>query len=128
MSDSKANLYELHNQNKEWINALAFFKDEVNFLENRLKEIAGKYTDHDLLAQCDSFFNRLTIQKSEIHRLKEAIKGKETLLGAEITHNPVAVDHREFAPEEREREAMENFESIYHDLRKDLISFFAKWM
>lgn len=125
---NKHHLYELHADNKEWLNRLAFYLDELAFLEHRVQEVAGKYTDRDVLAQCDSYGNRLTIQRNEIHRLKEAIKSKEELLERAVFDNPVAVDHRVFPDEEKEREAMGNFDQIYYDLRKELIAFFAKKM
>ncbi len=128
MDHNKQHIYEQHAEHKEWINRLAFYKDEVAFLERRLLEIAGKYTNPEILATCDSLTNRLTIQRSEIHRLKEAIKGKEELLEHSVLENPTAIDRRLFPVEVRERQAMENFEDIYHDLRKELVAFFGKYM
>lgn len=128
MDHNKQHIFELHADHKEWINRLAFYKDEVDFLERRLLEVAGKYTNAEILAACDSLANRLTIQRSEMHRLKEAIKGKEELLEHSAIENPTAIDRRLFPPEVRERQAMENFEDIYHDLRKELIVFFGKYM
>lgn len=125
---TKNHLYELHADNKEWLNRLAFYADELTFLEHRLQEVASKYTDRDILALCDSYGNRLTIQRNEIYRLKETIKSKEELLEKAVFDNPVAVDHREFPDEEKERDAVANFELIYYNLRKELIAFFSKWM
>lgn len=46
-----------------------------------------------------------------------AIKQNENAIIKEINSNPVAVDHRKMDAHTAEKEQMEAFEKIFHDLR-----------
>lgn len=66
-------VYDLHEENKEWLNKLAFYKDELKVMQNRVSEIAAKNTAKDVLASVEHFQNQLIIQRNNIDELAHSL-------------------------------------------------------
>ena len=121
-------LTEQHVAYREWLNRLAFYKDELKIMQNRISEIAERNTKTDVLAQVEHFQNMLIIQKNQIDRLRHDIDKQEEELASLTLKNPVASDHRrvEFHPEQKQK--IELFEKIFNELRHELIHWLTKVM
>ena len=121
-------LTEQHVAYREWLNRLAFYKDELKIMQNRIAEIAERNTKTDVLAQVEHFQNMLIIQKNQIDRLRHDIDKQEEELARMALKNPVASDHRrvEFHPEQKQK--IELFEKIFNELRHELIHWLSKVM
>ena len=121
-------LTEQHASYREWLNRLAFYKDELKIMQNRIAEIAERNTKTDVLAQVEHFQNMLIIQKNQIDRLRHDIDKQEEELASLTLKNPVASDHRrvEFHPEQKQK--IELFEKIFNELRHELIHWLTKVM
>lgn len=124
----KKKIFELHNEHREWLNRLDFYKADIKFLAERVEEISSKNIDREVAAMCDHYRNLLDIQLNEAQKLKHAIDRHEKLVEKEIEHNLVAVDHRSIDDHTGERADVETFEQLYSEQRKELIRFFSKWM
>ncbi len=121
-------MYDLHAEHREWLNKLSFYKDEVKIMRDRLTEIANKNTDKEMLSYVDHFENQLKVQAEQMDIIRHDIKQHENKIEASINANPTAVDHRKSDDHVTMREKVETFEKIFNDLRKEMISFAAKWM
>ena len=121
-------LTEQHVANSEWLNSLAFYKDELKIMQNRIAEIAERNTKPEVLKQVEHFQNMLIIQKNQIDRLRHDIDKQEEELARMALKNPVASDHRrvEFHPEQKQK--IELFEKIFNELRHELIHWLSKVM
>jgi hypothetical protein len=121
-------LTEQHVAYREWLNLLAFYKDELKIMQNRIAEIAERNTKTDVLAQVEHFQNMLIIQKNQIDRLRHDTDKQEEELVSLALKNPVASDHRrvEFHPEQKQK--IELFEKIFNELRHELIHWLTKVM
>lgn len=121
-------LTEQHVAYREWLNRLAFYKDELKIMQNRIAEIAERNTKTDVLVQVEHFQNMLIIQKNQIDRLRHDIDKQEEELVSLALKNPVASDHRrvEFHPEQKQK--IELFEKIFNELRHELILWLTKVM
>ena len=121
-------LTEQHVAYREWLNRLAFYKDELKIMQNRIAEIAERNTKTDVLTQVEHFQNMLIIQKNQIDRLRHDIDKQEEELASLTLKNPVASDHRriEFHPEQKQK--IELFEKIFNELRHELIHWLTKVM
>jgi hypothetical protein len=121
-------LTEQHVAYREWLNRLAFYKDELKIMQNRIAEIAERNTKTDVLAQVEHFQNMLIIQKNQIDRLRHDTDKQEEELVSLALKNPVASDHRrvEFHPEQKQK--IELFEKIFNELRHELIHWLTKVM
>lgn len=123
--ETKKLLQELHSDNLTWLNRLAFYEDEIEFLRKQLERIAAKSNDDKVLALCESYLNRLTIQRHEIHEIRDRVRMDERELALTEMANPNAVNDY-FPDETEEREAMETFEKLYFSFKEELLEFFSK--
>ncbi|MDP1803311.1 MAG: hypothetical protein Q8L81_18255 [Bacteroidota bacterium] len=121
-------IYTQHEENKEWLSNLLFYKDEIKVFGNRLSEIASKNTSKEILAQVEHFQNQLIIQKDHIDRINHEINLSNDAINAEINKNGTATDHRSIKDHDVVRDSMKSFESIFVSLKIDLNIFLSKWM
>lgn len=121
-------IYTQHEENKEWVSSLSFYKDDVKILTGRLQQVASKNTSKDVLVLVEHFQNQLLIQKGQIDILNHAINIQNDAISSEIKKNDVAIDHRKIEDHSALRENMKSFEMIFKSLRVDLMGFLGKWM
>lgn len=126
--ETKKTIYELHEDHKTWQNKLSFYRDEIKIMQNRISEIAAKNTAKEVLAFVEHFQNQLIIQDEQTDILSHDIKKREAVLEAAANRNKVAVDHEKFEDDPLLRSQMDDFERLFNDLRKELITFLSKWM
>ncbi len=119
-------IYNQHEENKEWLNKLFFYKEDIAIMERRLEEVTKANTSKELLAHVERFQNQLIIQKNNIDELKHLVTQNESKLEAEVIRNPVAVDHRTVPSHSEEKESIESFEKNFNALRKELRDFLFK--
>ena len=73
-------LYQLHEEHKQWLNNLNFYKDELVIMQNRISEIAQKNSAKEILANVEHFQNQFIIQKEQIDIISHEIKLHEQAL------------------------------------------------
>jgi hypothetical protein len=118
----------LHSEHKEWLNKLSFYKDDLQVLQNRLVETAGKNNSNEFAAGLEHFQNQLIIQREQIDILKHDIDEHERNLEKVVIDLPVGSDHRKMHDHSVQREKMAQFELLFASFRKELTDFLAKWM
>lgn len=123
----KAFIYDQHLENQDWLKRLDFYKEELNILRERLDEVTSKNNQAEFLKSVEHFQNQFIIQRNHIDELAHQIKANEHVLVAEITANPVAVDHRKLANHDDEADYMGFFEKNFAALRTEFNTFLAKW-
>lgn len=121
-------IYEQHTELIEWLNKLAFYRDDIKILKDRLSEVALKNTSQDVLANVEHFENQFIVQKEQNDILRHDIKQYENVIEKSIAENPIASDHRKMDDQVRLRESIVMYEKIFAEMRKELISFLSKWM
>ncbi len=121
-------LSDLHFEHTTWLNALAFYKDEVGIFERRLGEIATRYTGSDVLARLEHFQNRYIREREVIDELRHDIKAQENGLVKEALDRPVAIEHRLFTDHSDLRDRMITFEKLYRELKEEFHRWVAEWM
>jgi len=121
-------LTEQHASYREWLNRLAFYKDELKIMQNRIAEIAERNTKPEILKQVEHFQNMLIIQKNQIDRLRHDINKQEEELVSLALKNPVASDHRRVEIHPEQKQKIELFEKIFNELRHELIHWLSKVM
>ncbi len=121
-------VYTQHEENKEWANSLAFYKDEIKIMEKRLEEIVTKNTSKEILGQVEHFQNQLIIQKDQISKISHDLNLDNDLINSEIKNNPIAVDHRSISDHAFIREGIQAFEKLFSELKTDLYAHLSKWM
>ncbi len=121
-------VYTQHEENKQWMNSLLFYRDEIKIMNGRIGEIASKNTSKEVLAQIEHFQNQLLIQSNQLDRLKHSINLDNDIINNEIKKNSTAIDHRSIADHAAIREDMADFENIFKSLKGELNTFLSKWM
>ena len=121
-------IYTQHEENKEWMNKVLFYWDDLKIMTNRLEEIRSKNTSKDILAQVEHFQNQFMIQTKHMEDIRNEIKMSDRLINREINKNEVAVDHRSMGDHTSLRESVVTFEKLFTQLRIEFIAFLSKWM
>ncbi len=121
-------IYTQHEENKEWMSNLLFYRDEIKIMNERIAEIASKNTSKEVLAQIEHFQNQLLIQTNQLSILKHDLNLDNDAIDNEIKKNSVAVDHRSIEDHAGIREKMAAFEKIFSSFKKELNAFLSKWM
>jgi len=107
---------------------LAFYKDEILVMQNRISEIAKKNTSKDVLSFVEHFQNQLIVQKEQIDTLNHEINIHEDSIEAKANKKAVANGQKKFFDHSMQRDKIEVFEKDFNDLRKELIHFVSKWI
>ena len=117
-----------HQENIMWINKLLFYKVDLIIMQNRLDEVTSKNNAIDFLKKVDHFQNQLIIQREQNDILKHKVKQRENMIEKEVIANPVASDHRRLEEDSNLIERLVNYEDLFASLRKEFLTFVAKWM
>ena len=64
---------QFQHESKMWVRSLEFFKQENNYLKNRLAEVVDKTSDKYFLAQAEHFQNQFIIKDEFIDELKHDV-------------------------------------------------------
>jgi cobalamin biosynthesis protein CbiD len=122
------NMYKQHEENKDWMSRVAFYKDEITILQGVLSEIASKNTGDEALKEVEHYQNQFIVQRDNLDQLAHNIQLNEQKFQQEVTDNPVAVDHRRTEYHQSEKDFIEYFENNFKGLRTDFKTFSSKWM
>ncbi|MFL5753799.1 MAG: hypothetical protein ACJ76F_10365 [Bacteroidia bacterium] len=121
-------IYTQHNENKEWMSSLLFYKDEIKIMKHRLEEIAAKNNSREITALVEHFQNQFIIQDDHIDRLKHELNIDNDGIDKEILKNENSVDHRSIADHSVIRESMSSFEKIFTSLKAEFKNFLVQRM
>ena len=119
---------DLHRTNREWLNLINFYRDEVRVIEKRMSEIASKNTGKEVLANLEHFQNQVIIQKAHLDDMQGDIVQLEDIISDEIKKNQTAADHRRHAIPEKLNQDMEQFRKLFYELRKNFMEYMVKVM
>ena len=61
----KKYVYDLHAEHREWLNKIAFYKDEIKIMRHRLEQVTEKNTSKEVLALVEHFQNQLIVQEEQ---------------------------------------------------------------
>ena len=121
-------MYKQHEENKDWMSRVAFYKDEITILQDLLSEIASKNTGDEALKEVEHYQNQFIVQRDNLDQLAHNIRLNEQKFQQEVNDNPVAVDHRRMEYHQAEKDFIEYFENNFKGLRTDFKTFSSKWM
>jgi hypothetical protein len=121
-------IQDLHFEHKIWKNQFEFCKDEMQFFNARLEEVADKNTSKEVMIEVGRFQNQFIIQRDEIDRFLHDIHVHDDALVQEVKDNPVAVDHRHMKDHPEERDRFETFIKLYTEMKKSFMEFLRKRM
>lgn len=121
---ARVHIGDLHHDQREWLNALAFYKEDIVILEHRLEDIVRRNTKQEVMAQVEHFQNQLIREREVIDELRHDVKQEENVLEKEAKEHPVAIDHRYFRDHSELRDRFDTFEKLYRELKQE----FQRWL
>jgi 4-hydroxyphenylpyruvate dioxygenase-like putative hemolysin len=118
----------LSTEHQEWLKSIEFYDKELDFLEDRLTEIATKNTGIDALKAVEHFQNQFIVQRNTVDELRHKINEHIQQTTRTTNHQHLAVEKGEISTHEKVKEEVEVFEKIINDLRSEFKNFLRKWM
>jgi len=121
-------VYALHEEHKEWLSKISFYRDELKVMQTRISEIASKNTSKEVLSQVEHFQNQFIVQKNNMDELAHSINEHENYLIKKAKEDSTAIDHKSVNDHPKMRDSFESFEKVITELRKELNNFLSKTM
>lgn len=118
----------LSHEHTDWLRALDFYEDELDILENRLAEVAGKNNGREAMAGIEHFQNQFVIQRNNIDEIRHSINENLSKIAADVKVSAGHVDYELVEEHDSLREDYIGLEKVINELRHEFSRFLAKWM
>jgi hypothetical protein len=116
-------LEQFHHENMTWVRSLDFFKQENNFLKNRLSEVVDITSDKMFLAQAEHFQNQFIIKDEFVDELKHDVNEQEKMLMEKYIKTGNGIDEPIIRRQKNIREQMEYLEKDFTNLRNEFNNY-----
>jgi hypothetical protein len=116
-------LEQFHHENMTWVRSLDFFKQENNFLKNRLSEVVDVTSDKTFLAQAEHFQNQFIIKDEFVDELKHDVNEQEKILMEKYIKTGNGIDEHVIRRQKNIREQMEYLEKDFTNLRNEFNNY-----
>lgn len=117
---------QLHDEHKEWLNKLLFYRDELSIMDDKVLEIAKKKPQKEVMVMVEHFQNQLILQNEQIDILKHDIRSHEAYLHTAVEKKGAEIDTENFTDHQKHRERIAVFEKIFRGLREEFNGFLSK--
>ena len=118
----------LHFEHENWNRELNFWEDELASFQNRLEELAVRWTDKSVLAQVELFQNQFLLEKEAINSIQDQIEMHETNMAGHYEKNEDVLNKDMVEKHLKLRERMENERELFNDMKNKLFRFLTKYM
>lgn len=119
---------DLHFEHETWIRELDFWKDELEFFQNRLNELVMGYSDKDMFAFVEKFQNQLTIHEGVMNSIRNQIQMHESNIAGHYQKNQDSMNREMVKKHIEIRDRMENQRDIISEMKKNLFSFLTNYL
>jgi hypothetical protein len=120
---TKQQLNEMKNEHDTWQDRIRFFKDEISHFNHHLGRLAISGGRGETMASVERFQNQFIRQKEVLDIIRHDFKQHENLIEAleeGVSREPSEGIQRLHSTQ---REKLEHFERIFHDLRNEFNVF-----
>lgn len=125
-TQSKENLKLVHFEHKEWLVKLEFFKSELDIFEKMLGEIAMKNNATDIRSKVEHFQNQFLLQRHRLTEVKQNVNKSESAIASQLMDNIIAWDRQTVKQEGELRSAINTFDHLFAELKKEFKLFLEK--
>ncbi len=116
---------QYHHENQTWGRSLDFFKQENNYLKNRLSEVVDHKTGKDFLALAEHFQNRFVLRDEFIDELLKDINTQEKLLKENYIKGVSPIDEKIIKKQDKLRNELEYLEKDFTQLKNEFNKYLA---
>lgn len=124
----KTNIKHLTFAHQACRRGLEFYEIELSFLQERLEEISGDNTGHEVAEQVEHFQNQLIINRDQIDQLKHRIQVNLDQVAAEVKLSDQFIREVTVTAADQIAADYEQEEKLFKELRHDFNRFAAQWM
>jgi hypothetical protein len=110
------------------LRGLDFYEIELRFLQERLDEIAGDNTGHEVSEGIEHFQNQLIIHRDQINQLKHRIEVNLDQVAAELQQSENFIQQATVDAAVQIGLDYDQEEQFFKTLRQDFNRFAAEWM
>jgi hypothetical protein len=122
------NIKHIKNLNNDGLRGIAFYKQELSILQERLQEIASDNTSKEVQQQVEHFQNQFLIHGTYLDELKHDIHANDMAISAELLKMETLVSENTATEHAKIHERYANEERIFNELRHEFNRFAAEWM
>ena len=125
---TKINIKHIKNLNNDCLRGLAFYRQELGILKERLEEIAADNTGKVVAEKVEHFQNQFMIHSYYLDELKQLIHGNDKAIESELLKTSMFVDEDIADKHDQLVDKYRTEEKIFNDLRHEFNRFAAEWM
>ena len=122
------NIKHIKNLNNDGLRGIAFYKQELNILQERLQEVSNDNTAREVQEKVEHFQNQFLINKNYLDELEHDIHVNDQDIEAELLITGTRVSEDIADKHTLIHERYTNEERIFNDLRHEFNRFAAEWM
>ncbi len=116
-------LTEMKNEHDQWQDRLRFYKDEISHFNNHLGRLAVSGSPNDVMASVEKFQNQFIRQKEVLDIIRHDFKQHENLIESIGEGKAPEPNDGIQKVHSVQREKLDQFENIFHDLRNEFNLF-----
>ena len=122
------NIRHWQSTHNDWLRALNFYKEEINILNDRLTEIAGKYTSKEVAVQVEHFQNQFILHRDNEEKMEHNIRLNLEQIAKDAAVHTGFVSDNLLERLKQNQQAFLSEEQHINQLRHEFNSFSARWM
>lgn len=125
-TQTQENIKLVHFEHREWLVRLDFFKSELEIFEKMLGEVAIKNNATDIRSKIEHFQNQFLLHRHRLLEVKQHVNKSESAIASRLMDNVVAWDRQTVKPEGELRSAINTFDYLFTELKKEFKLFLEK--
>jgi hypothetical protein len=115
-------------EHEEWLIATDFYDNELDNLEERLAEVAGKNSSIDAMKAVEHFQNQFIIQRNTIDELRHSINEHVDKSILDAKDHVGRVGSNQVQEHKKIKDEFDSFKKVINELRDEFKTFLSKWM
>ncbi|MBL7923220.1 MAG: hypothetical protein JNL88_03390 [Bacteroidia bacterium] len=123
---TKQQLNEMKHEHDQWQDRLRFYKDEISHFNNHLGRLSISGGGQDVMANVERFQNQFIRQREVLDIIRHDFKQHENLIEALEVGRAAEPNDGIQRIHSIQRDKLEQFENIFHDLRNEFNVFLNK--
>jgi hypothetical protein len=117
--DPGIHINELHQDHKDWIQELEFYKLEISFFQQMLEDFARTKNDGSQNAAIEQFQNKLILQNEQTEILLHDTHKQEAKLGNFVKTHENTLESVTFKDHTKWREKMNTHRKLYAEMKRE---------
>lgn len=110
-----------------WLGKLDAFREEIQVLERRLAEVAGRRNDFEARQGIEHFQNQFLVQRNNIDEVRHRVHEHEDAVARHLVPEQGLEGAKDVHEHDDIRAEMDGLVKVWEELKADFNQFFLKW-